>query len=76
MYYVQYTNLDDFVCFSANLFEMHYDATFLHHGILLIVVHQVSKGVEPLAATYIIFTVLLKTHTISENANAGAQKSA
>lgn len=42
------------------LFEVHYDATFLHHGVFLIVIHQVSQGVEPLTTANIIFTILLK----------------
>lgn len=42
------------------LFEVHYNATFLHHGVFLIVIHQVSQGVKPLTTSNIIFTVLLK----------------
>lgn len=48
-----------FVYSLSYLFEVHYDATFLHHGVLLVVIHQVSKRVKPLAATHVIFTILL-----------------
>lgn len=50
-----------FVYFLPYLFEVHYDATFLHHGILLVVIHQVSQCVEPLTAAHIVFTILLET---------------
>lgn len=48
-----------FVYSLPYLFEVHYNATFLHHGVLLVVIHKVSKRVKPLAATYIVFTILL-----------------
>lgn len=44
------------------LFEVHYDATFLHHGVLLVVIHQVSQGVELLTAAHVVFTVLLEAN--------------
>lgn len=53
-----------FVCFISlpYLFEVHYDPTFLHHGVLLVVIHQVSQGVEPLTTTHVVFTVLLEAN--------------
>lgn len=42
------------------LFEVHNDATLLHHGVLLIVIHQLSQGIEPLTATHVILTILLQ----------------
>lgn len=65
--YARVTVMDPFVCFICYislpyLFEVHYDATFLHHGVLLVVIHQVSQGVKPLTSTHVIFTVLLETH--------------
>lgn len=44
------------------LFEMHYNATFLHHGVLLVVVHQLSQSLKPLTSAHVVFTVLLKTN--------------
>lgn len=44
------------------LFEVHHDATFLHHGVLLVVIHQVGQGVKPLTAAHVVFTVLLETN--------------
>lgn len=50
-----------------HLLEVHYDATFLHHGVLLVVIHQVGQRVEPLAAAHVVFTVLLEEngHSLS-----------
>lgn len=53
-------HLEGLVCLTLPyLLEVHYDATFLHHGVLLVVIHQVGQGVEPLTSTHIVFTVLL-----------------
>ena len=61
----RFTILDAFVwiiCFMSlpYLFEVHYDAALLYHGVLLVVIHQVSQGVEPLTTANVIFTVLLE----------------
>lgn len=44
-----------------HLFEVHYNATFFHHGVLFIVLHQVSQGVEPLSTTHVVLAILLRT---------------
>lgn len=43
-----------------HLFEVHDDAALLHHGVLLVVVHQVSQGVEALAPAYVVLPVQLR----------------
>ena len=72
-----FTCLDAFLRFSLPyLFEVNYDATLLHHGVLLVVIHQVSQGVEPLPAAHVIFTILLETNiNSSTTATAGLRSS-
>lgn len=50
-----------FVQMLPYLFEVYYNATFFHHGVLFIVLHQVSQGVKPLTTTHVVLAVLLKT---------------
>ena len=54
---------------------MHYDATFLHHGVLLVVIHQVSQGVKPLTTTHVVFTILLETNINSLTTTAALRSS-
>ena len=47
------------VSLASHLFQMHDNATLLHHGILLVVVHQVGQRVEPLATTHVVLPIRL-----------------
>lgn len=51
-----------FILLVPYLLEVHYYATFLHHGVLLVMIHQVSQGVEPLTSAHVILTILLETN--------------
>lgn len=59
--YVKYPPVWMFLIFDSfsYLFQVHYDPTFLYHGVLLVVIHQVSQGVKPLTTTHVVFTILL-----------------
>lgn len=50
---------------------MHYNATSLHHGVLLVVIHQVSQGVEPLTATDIVLAILQTTDVHNGGVSGG-----
>jgi len=56
------------------LFEVHYNATRFHHGVLLVVVYQVSQGVKPLTATYVILGVLLKMEKHFNHTNSCSEE--
>lgn len=52
------------------LFEVHHNATLFHHWVLLVVIHQVSQGVEPLSSTHIVLTILPETNITNSTESA------
>lgn len=46
--------------FDSYLFELQHGAQRLHHGVLFVVLHQVSEGVELLPSAHVVLQVVLK----------------
>lgn len=49
------------VYFPGYLFELQYSAQSLHHGILLVMFHQVCQGVKLLSTSHIELEIRLST---------------
>lgn len=45
------------------LLQVNHSSRFLHHGVLLVVLHQVREGVEPLSSAHVVLPVQLGDKT-------------